>query len=119
LLTDEPDEDYVVERDQDGPQYASSEDSKRSTVEEIMALMTIQGSESFIQRLREIIRKFLDRFSEELSPEPARIPAMELEVDKRKWHVPQNRGPARRQSAEKQQATKEFVTDAVKKRSSD
>ena len=116
LLTEEPDEDYVVERDEEGPQYAFSDEPKRSTVDEVMSLMTIQGSKPFIQRLREIILKFLDRFSEELSPEPARIPAMELEVDRRKWHVPQNRGPARRQSAEKQQATKEFVTDAVAKK---
>jgi hypothetical protein len=40
---------------------------------------------------------------------------MKLQVDSEKWRIPQNAGPARRQSAEKQKATTEFVVDAKDK----
>jgi hypothetical protein len=112
LLTEEPDEDYVFE-EEDPPDYASAAPTgKKDTIEDLMAKMTIQGSESFLARIKEIITVFRDRFSEVLSPLPADIPAMELDVDSTKWRIPQNSGPARRQSAEKQTATREFVEDA-------
>jgi hypothetical protein len=80
-----------------------------------MSKMTIQGSDAFVHRIKEIITRFLDRFSETLSPESARIPPMKLEVDRDRWAIPQNAGPARRQSTEKQAATKDFVEDARSK----
>ena len=116
LLTEEPDEDYVVD-DDDEPVYGSKLNpaSQTTSVDDIISMMKIEGTEYLIGRIKKIVADFRSCFSVELSPEPARIPPMELAVDRAKWQVRSNSGPPRNQSAVKQKATAEHVQDMLEK----
>jgi hypothetical protein len=117
LLTNEPDEDYTDDYDDDDePVYASRcIPTPRPSIDEIIGMMTIEGSKSLQQRIREIVTKYWTSFSVELSPDPAKIPPMELAVDRGKWQVRNNSGPPRNQSTMKQEATIVHVKDMLDK----
>jgi hypothetical protein len=115
LLTEEPDEDYIVE-DDDEPVYGSEKNPPLpKSVEDILQIMVIEGSVYLQDRIKKIVGDFRSCFSVELSPEPARIPPMELEVNRNLWQVRQNSGPPRHQSSQKQLATKDHVMDMLDK----
>ena len=107
LLTEESDSDYVYD-EEDGPDYTSVKKNPELP-EDIIALITFNGSSAFIERVKEIVRKYISCFSSTLNPEPARVPAMELEVDEKAWRVPKNGGACRPQSTSKEKEIEKQV----------
>ena len=69
---------------------------------DVLDQVTIEGSVDLRGRIRVLLEKYRDVFATTLDPEPARIPAFELEVDIEKWEQFSNRGPPRVQSPAKQ-----------------
>ena len=99
LLTQEPDSDYVFNEAEE-PVYSSDDTPEKP--EDILSLMTLEGSPKGLEDLKEIILEFSDCFSTKLRKEPARIPPMKLKVDDAAWKIPKHAGTNRPQSAPKE-----------------
>ena len=76
----------------------------------------IEGSPELRRKIRDKFLTYADIFSCELTPDPADLPPMRLEVDGAKWHTRRHRGPARPQSVENQQKTIRQVNNMTKAR---
>ena len=63
----------------------------------------IEGSPKFIQDIQNVCMRHLKVFNTCLSPLPADIPPMKLDVDVKKWRVQANRGPPRLNTPSKQE----------------
>ena len=63
----------------------------------------------FIEDIQKVCRKYLRVFNTCLSPKPALIPPMELEVDLSKWQSNSNKGPPRQQNASKQEEIRKQI----------
>ena len=69
----------------------------------------IHGDVALMTAQRELCEEYVDIFSRELKDQPAKIPAMTIEVDKDKWEVRDNRRPTRIQSLAKSEETRQQV----------
>ena len=81
---------------------------------DVLDQVTIEGSVDLRCRIRVLLEKYRDVFATTLAPEPARIPAFELEVDIEKWEQFSNRGPPRVQSPAKQAEILRQVDELIK-----
>ena len=63
----------------------------------------IEGGDTLKRRLRDLLTEFEDVFSTELRTQPAKIPPMELTVDRKKWERQSNRRGPRIVSIAKQE----------------
>ena len=111
FLTPAPDHDYIPpEMDVDYPwdRDISQQDK------DVVNMITFEGNPNFVNRMRNKCFEFIDIFSCELRAEPADLPAMELVVDKARWHVDKHRGPARVQSTDNQLETIRQIGKMVK-----
>jgi hypothetical protein len=71
--------------------------------------LEISGSREFCMDACELVLKFRDIFSTELSPEPADLPPLDVPIYTAKWHQPRNQGRPRNQSVEGQQEIKRHL----------
>ena len=62
----------------------------------------IYGDPELVQGIKDVCNKYLSVFNTCLSPEPALLPPMELDVDLEKWRRNANKGPPRQQTQTKQ-----------------
>ena len=88
---------------------ASKQVNDSGTANDLLDLVTFEGSESLQRQLRVLVRKYEDIFSMDLRPTPANIEPMVLEVDNTQWEQPVNRRPARIQSILKENETRRQV----------
>jgi hypothetical protein len=100
LLEFTPDSDEV---DWEDNPFDQSGNSGNLSKEELVGKITIGGSESLQQKLRDLCSELSDVFAETIRPEPADVPPMELKVDLEKWQTNKHRGPPRLQSGTKQE----------------
>ena len=83
--------------------------SNLETDDEIIAMITFEGSTELQEQLRSLCREYIDIFSTSVRSLPAQIDSMVIEIDQTKWEVPRNRLPPRHHSAEKQLAIRTQV----------
>ena len=101
LMTEEPDSDYIFDEEEE-PIYTSCLKDPQ-TPEEILDLITFEGSPDLIRRLKEIVLKYIGCFETTLNKEPAHIPPMKLKVNNESaWKIPRHAGPDRQQTIVKQ-----------------
>jgi len=86
----------------------------RETPEELLAMITIEGSPWLQSELRKLCMEFIDVFATKVRKEPAMVDPMEIKVDESKWRLPCNRAPPRRHSEEKQKEIRKQI-DALEK----
>ena len=86
-----------------------------------MSQITFEGSEDLQRRCRLLCIEFADIFSDKLAPLPADFKPFEIDIEKTQWETPQNRGPVRPQSVQKEMALnaalKEMLLSGVIERS--
>lgn len=70
--------------------------------DELLDLITIEGSPALQTRLKALCREFRDIFSTTVRADPAKVPEMSFKIDLDKWQHKRNRLPPRVQSPEKQ-----------------
>ena len=73
----------------------------------------IEGTISFKNKVHSLLNKYADRFKRTVGKEPAKVAPLQLEVDLTKWKVNGNRRGPRTQSVLKEQAIREFITQAL------
>ena len=73
----------------------------------------IEGTISFKNKVHSLLNKYADRFKRTVGKEPAKVAPLQLEVDLTKWKVNGNRRGPRAQSVLKEQAIREFITQAL------
>jgi hypothetical protein len=111
LLKPEPDNDYIPpEMDVEAPWDRSDSKDKEALID----LIDFDGTPEFQAQMRTLCLEYADIFSQELNPEPSKLPPMELQVNDIQWKVNKNRGPARTQSMENQLETIRQVNKMVK-----
>ena len=79
------------------------------SIDNLLGKINIFGSAELQTNIHNLCREYIDIFSEAVRSEPARVPPMEIAVDKSKWHTNKNRGPPRPQSEIRQEAIKKQV----------
>jgi hypothetical protein len=119
LSVDEIDSD---KRDTFGP-FCSAKPPEETTTpsHEFLSQITFEGSEDLQRRCRLLCIVFADIFSDKLAPLPADFKPFEIEIDLAQLETPQNRGPVRPQSVQKEMALnavlKEMLLSGVIERS--
>jgi hypothetical protein len=119
LSVDEIDSDKT---DTFGP-FCSAKPPEETTTpsHEFLSQITFEGSEDLQRRCRLLCIEFADIFSDKLAPLPADFKPFEIEIDLAQWETPQNRGPVRPQSVQKEMALnaalKEMLLSGVIERS--
>jgi len=116
FLSPEPDEDFVDPEDvylmpwedtrlpEGAPSSAGDAQSYAASIG-----LEISGSREFVTDACDLVLEFRDIFSTELSPEPADLPPLDIDIDTAKWHQPKNQGRPRNQSVEGQQEVKRHL----------
>ena len=74
----------------------------------------IQGSEELRADLIRLCEEFIDIFSRELRPDPARLAPMKLKVDTKGWKTKRNQNPPRRQSLQANDEIKRQIDNMLK-----
>jgi hypothetical protein len=111
FLTEEEDNDYADDRLEVYPPLDHT-----STTKEPWQLVTLEGSETLIVKLVNLLKnpKYKRVFLETTSPIPASIRPMRFEVDEDQWFSdPYNRQPTRMQSLSRQYAIDKFLSKAI------
>jgi len=70
----------------------------------------IEGPPSLQARIRDLLLEYREIFRKEVSPVPADVPPMKIQVNVQKWVNMRNNGPPRVQSPEKDVAIREMCT---------
>ena len=71
---------------------------------DVLDLVTIASNDDLHESdVRALLNEYRDIFSETLSPEPADLPPLELEVDRSQWEIPKHHLPPRVQTPANQQ----------------
>jgi hypothetical protein len=81
----------------------------KSTPSALLGQINVFGSDELQTNIKKLCFEFQDIFSEAVISEPARVPPMEIAVDKSKWNTNKNRGPPRPQSDIRQAVIKKQV----------
>jgi len=79
------------------------------TPEQLMSLITFEGSPQLQAKLKALVREFIDVFATKVRREPAAVEPMKLVIDEDKWRLPCNRAPPRKHSEEKQKEIRQQV----------
>jgi len=114
FLSPEPDEDFIDpgddyrmpwEKDPGGSVDIDLHEGERKDTDSFAASMGLEvtGSARFIDLVDALLEEFSDVLNTELGVEPADLPPLDVEIDVKKWHCPENQGHARNQSVEGQQ----------------
>jgi len=74
----------------------------------------IYGSYTFVQEVKQLCAEYSTIFSRTLKPEPANLPPLEFEIDEKGWHIPQNMGPPRTQSVQKEKEIQKQCNEMLK-----
>ena len=61
------------------------------TPEELMAMITFEGSPQLQSRLKSLVLEFIDVFATKVRKVPADVEPMKIVVDQEKWRLPCNR----------------------------
>ena len=77
-------------------------DDSEETPEQLLSMITFEGSEQLQTRLNTLVFEFIDVFATKVRKEPAAVEPMKIVIDKDKWQLPCNRAPPRQHSEEKQ-----------------
>ena len=85
-----------------------------SSLDEILKLIDIKGTPEEQSQLHNLVSEYKDIFCTSVHAIPAKLTPMELEVDASKWNHNRNRGAARVQTRQKQEAVVEMVTKMLK-----
>ena len=88
---------------------ANTSKDKLSFIDKVV----IEGSAFLQQGIRDLLAKYSSIFSDTLDVKPADIPPFDLDVDKKKWEVPRNRGPVRMQSLQKQDEIRRQIQEMI------
>jgi transposase InsO family protein len=89
--------------------FEVSEDARKRTADELLAMITICGSPTLQKKIVAVCGEFVDIFSEAVRPEPARVPPMDLQVNMEKWQTNKHRLPPRPQTRTKMQEIEKQV----------
>ena len=73
----------------------------------------LSGTESQIEDIKRLCRKYTDIFSDKLPAKPAKLPSFQINTDKRLWHSPKNRTAVRLQSVRKEREIKRFIDEML------
>jgi len=73
----------------------------------------IYGSEYFVAEVKKLCTEYNSIFSRQLSSQPANLPPLEFEIDEKAWQSPQNVGPPRTQSGEKEKEINKQITEML------
>jgi len=77
-------------------------DESEETPEQLLSMITFEGSEQLQARLKALVLELIDVFTTKVRKEQAAVEPMKIVIDKEKWQLPCNRAPHRRHSEEKQ-----------------
>ena len=89
-------------------------DESEETPEQLLSMITFEGSEQLQTRLKALVFEFIDVFATKVRKEPAAVEPMKIVIDKDKWQLPCNRAPPRRHSEEKQKEIRTQVDALLK-----
>ena len=89
--------------------HSRSENLKTSEQTTSYIPTQISGSPELVRDIQTVCRKYLSVFNTCLSPEPALLEPMTLNVDHSKWHSNANKGPPRQQTAAKQEEIRKQI----------
>jgi hypothetical protein len=70
----------------------------------------LEGSQEFVEKLREVLKEYKDCFSISVRKEPAHLPPFELIITEDQWKTARNRLPPRRTDMKRAKAMKELIT---------
>jgi hypothetical protein len=80
-----------------------------------LCLPIIKGNEAFHYRLRELVQRNRRLFSKFIRREPAKVPAMTIEMpDKSKWEVSANAGFCRANTPDRLKVIEEYIATMIK-----
>ena len=74
-------------------------DESEETPEQLLSMITFEGSEQLQTRLKTFVFEFIDVFATKVRKEPAAVEPIKIVIDKDKWQLPCDRTPPRRHSA--------------------
>ena len=89
-------------------------DESEDTPEQLLSMITFEGSEQLQTRLKTLVFEFIDVFATKARKEPAAVEPMKIVIDKDKWQLPCNRAPPRRHSEERQKEIRTQVDALLK-----
>ena len=76
-------------------------------------MITFEGTQSEIEDMKRLCRKYSDIFSDKLPAKPAKLPPFQINADKKLWHSPKNRTAVRLQSVRKEREIKRFIDEML------
>ena len=82
-------------------------------LEQYLSLITFEGTESQIEDMKRLCRKYSDIFSDKLPAKPAKLPPFQINADKKLWHSPKNRTAVRLQSVRREREIKRFIDEML------
>ena len=82
-------------------------------LEEYLSLITFEGTQSQIEDMKRLCRKYSDIFSDKLPAKPAKLPPFQINADEKLWHSPKNRTAVRLQSVRKEREIKRFIDEML------
>ena len=83
--------------------------SPKGGTENCLSELTFEGDESLQSDLKALCLKYSDLFRDTVADQPAEITPFRLDVDRKTWEVPANRGPLRPQSSKKEAEVKKAL----------
>jgi hypothetical protein len=72
-----------------------SVDEQGETPEQLMSMITFEGSPQLQTRLKALVLEFIDVFATKVRRAPAAVEPMKIVFDKDKWRLPCNRASPR------------------------
>ena len=106
VFGNEPDIREVLGRDEVETTYENFK-------EKILPLITIEGSESFKEKMSLLCSEYHEIFSKKLKATPAAVPPMGLDVKEDQWKTARSRGSARRLSPDKLKELQSQINDML------
>ena len=82
-------------------------------LEEYLSLITFEGTQSQIEDMKRLCRKYSDIFSDKLPAKPAKLPPFQINANKKLWHSPKKRTAVRLQSVRKEREIKRFIDEML------
>jgi hypothetical protein len=112
LLTGGSDEgDDISEQFEHDAPWEGPQQQEENSLEYMINLMDIQGDTEFVNKVKDLFRKYPTVLSMTVDKTPANVTPFTVDVDEAKWKNPKNSGPPRTQSAVKD----EEITRQVQK----
>ena len=78
-------DDDIVRKE--NPFEVNSLDESEETPEQLLSMITFEGSEQLQTRLKALVLEFIDAFATKVHKEPTAVEPMKIVVDKEKWQL--------------------------------